>query len=112
MNKKQIRRHKRKQKIRSKISGTKETPRLSVYRSNAHIYAQLIDDSAQKTLGQSNDLKMKGSKTDNAKKVGEEIAGIAKKLKVKNIVFDRNGYIYHGRVKNLADSVREQGVEF
>ncbi len=109
---KQVNRLRRKQRVRSKISGTAQRPRLSIFRSSSSIYAQLIDDESGKTLAASSDLKEKGTKTDTAKKVWEDIAKKAKDLKVKTVVFDRGGFSYHGRVKALADSAREAGLEF
>ena len=104
-------RHKR---IRAKISGTTERPRLSVFRSNKHIFLQLIDDSSQKTLASASDLKIKkrGTKTEIAKEVGEELAKLAKAKKIKKVVFDRGGYKYHGRVKASAEGAREGGLNF
>jgi len=102
-------RHKR---IRKQIIGTKDIPRLCVYRSNKNITAQLIDDEAMKTLASASSLKMKGNNEEVAKKVGEAIAKEAKKLKINKVVFDRGGYLYHGRVKALADAARENGLEF
>ncbi len=104
----------RKQKIRSKISGTPERPRLSVFRSNAHISVQLIDDTTGTTLAASSDLSgnLTGTKTEIAKAVGEEMAKKIKDLKVDSIVFDRGGFAYHGRVKALADALREGGITF
>ncbi len=108
-------RHKR---IRAKISGTKEQPRLSVFRSNKHIFLQLIDDSSQKTLVSASDLKInlsaggKGTKTEIAKEVGKELAKLAKAKKIKKVVFDRGGYKYHGRVKASAEGAREGGLSF
>ena len=102
--------------IRSKISGTSSLPRLSVFRSNKQIYAQLIDDAAGKTLASasSNDkvLSNKGNKTEQAVEVGKLIAENAKNIGVQSVVFDRGGFIYHGRIKALADSARESGLKF
>ena len=103
---------KRHQAIRVKLSGTSEFPRLAVYRSTKHIYAQLIDDEKGITLASASSLKMKGNNTEVATKVGEEIAKQAKKLKIKKVVFDRGGYLYHGRVAALADAARANGLEF
>ena len=110
------RRHKR---VREKISGTPNRPRLSVYRSLKQIYAQLIDDQAGKTLLAVNSLdkslseSLKGlKKTDMAKKVGAELAKKALAQGIKEVVFDRGGYKYHGRVAALAEGAREQGLEF
>lgn len=102
-------RHKR---IRKQISGTKDIPRLCVYRSNMNIKAQLIDDENNITLAEASSIKMKGNNIEVATKVGEEIAKKAKELKIKKVVFDRGGYLYHGRVKALADAAREKGLEF
>ena len=89
-----------------------EVPRLCVYRSNNNISAQLIDDEKGITLASASSLKMKGNNTEVATKVGEEIAKQAKKLKIKKVVFDRGGYLYHGRVAALADAARANGLEF
>lgn len=105
-------RQKRHKKIRSVIKGTSKRPRLFVFRSNQHIYASLIDDEKGKTLATVNDFGIKGSKTEKSIKVGELIAGKALESKIKEIVFDRGGYKYHGRVKALADSAREKGLKF
>jgi large subunit ribosomal protein L18 len=110
---KALRRLRRKNRVRATISGTASKPRLSVFRSNTHIYAQVIDDTAGKTLCESSDLKIneKGTKTESASKVGADIASKMKALKIENAVFDRNGFLYHGRVKTLADAVREAGIQ-
>lgn len=102
----------RKKRIRSQISGTSIRPRLVVYRSNNGIYAQLIDDTAGKTLASASNLKEKGNNIASATMVGEEIAKKAMEQKIKSCVFDRNGYKYHGRVKALADAARKAGMEF
>jgi len=101
-------------RIRAKISGTASRPRLSIYRSNTNIYAQLIDDTTGKTLGAASDLKMKkeGTKVEMSKKVGEAIAKVAKEQKIDTVVFDRGWFAYHGRVQALADSAREAGLQF
>ena len=100
-------------RIRSKISGTAERPRLSVYKSNQNIYAQLIDDNAQKTLVSASDVKeKKGTKRDRAVLVGKTVAEGARALKITSVVFDRNGFNYTGRIKVLADSAREAGLTF
>ena len=114
MLKKQLNRISRHNRVRSKISGTAKRPRLAVFRSNAHISAQIIDDVTGKTLASSSDLKVKkgGTKVEMAKKVWEELAKKAKELKIKTIVFDRWGFAYHGRVKALADAAREWGLKF
>lgn len=112
-NNKTIARLRRKNRIRAKVSGTAERPRLAVYRSNTHITAQLIDDIAGKTLVGANDLKVKkGTKVERAQQVGKAIAEAAKEKKLEAVVFDRNGYQYHGRVKALADAAREGGLKF
>jgi len=105
-------RQKRHKKIRSRIKGTSERPRLFVFRSNNHIYANLINDETGKTIATANDMEIKGSKTEKAIKVGELIAEKAKENKIELAVFDRGGYKYHGRVKALADSAREKGLKF
>ena len=102
----------RHERIRKQIIGTKETPRLNVYRSNSNIYAALIDDKAGNTLVSCSSMDMKGNNLEVASKVGANIAKEAKKLKIKTVVFDRGGYLYHGRVKALADAARENGLEF
>lgn len=113
MLKKQLNRISRHNRVRSKISGTPKRPRLAVFRSNSHISAQLIDDTTGKTLASSSDLKIKkGSKVEMATKVWEDIAKKAKDLKLKEIVFDRGWFSYHGRVKALADAAREWGLKF
>ena len=114
MTRKEERRLKIKVGIRGKISGTTERPRLTVFRSNKQIYAQVIDDTTGKTLAAASSLKMdlKAPKKEIAAKVGEEIAKVAKEVGVQIVVFDRNGYLYHGRVKLLADGARESGLEF
>lgn len=110
---KQLNRLRRKARVRSQISGTAEIPRLSVFRSGTHIYAQLIDDVAGKTLASSNDLKAKKApKIKKASSVGAEIAKAAKDLKISKVVFDRGGFLYQGRVKALADAAREGGLQF
>lgn len=115
-----FKRDKKKKRIRKKVLGTSKRPRLAVYRSAKNIYAQLIDDIENRTMATvstlSSDLKDKTSKTKSkveaAKVVGEGIAGKAKELKIKSVVFDRGGYLYHGRVKAVAEGAREGGLEF
>lgn|SRR5690554_4008085 len=106
----------RKKRIRAKVSGTAERPRLSVYRSNNHIYAQLIDDVTGNTLVTTSTLAKSvdasGNKTEQAKKVGEAIAKVCLEKGIENVVFDRNGFLYHGRVRALAESAREAGLKF
>lgn len=100
-------------RIRAKISWTSSKPRLSVYRSNSNIYAQLIDDVSWKTLCASSDLKLEnGTKTEKAAKVWEELATKAKSLNITEIVFDRGWFAYHGRVKALADGARSAWLKF
>jgi len=117
-NNKNDQRMKRHKKVRSIMNGTAVKPRLCVFRSNGHIYAQLIDDTAGKTLTQAEDKKIKldkkeaFAKVSAAKAVGIELAKKALELKIKQVVFDRGGYIYTGRVKALADGAREGGLEF
>ena len=107
-------RKKRHMRIRNQINGTTNVPRLNVFRSNANISAQIIDDENGVTLASASsiDMKLKGNNTENAKKVGTEIAKRAKKAGIKSVVFDRGGYLYHGRVKALAEAAREEGLEF
>jgi large subunit ribosomal protein L18 len=103
----------RKNRVRAKISGSESRPRLSVFRSNTHIYAQVIDDVTGKTLCSASDLKIKeGTKTELATIVGNDVASKMKTLKIETIVFDRNGFKYHGRVKALAEAVRTAWIEF
>ena len=108
-------RQKRHERIRAKISGTAECPRLSVYRSNAHIHAQLIDDVQGVTLASVSSVSLKmpsGSNIETATTIGTELATIALEKNIKKVVFDRSGYKYHGRVKALADAARAGGLEF
>lgn len=105
----------RKNRVRSTVSGTAERPRLSVYLSNMHVHAQIIDDQLGKTLVSSTSAVLKdakGSISEKAAVVGKDIAAKAKKVKVTKVVFDRNGRKYHGRLKALADAAREGGLEF
>ena len=110
------RRAKIKRRIRKNVSGTSSVPRLSVFRSNKQIYAQIIDDSTGTTLvsaGSFNNKEAaKGNKIAQATVVGKEVAEKAIKAGIDKVVFDRNGYLYHGRVKSLADSARESGLKF
>lgn len=105
---------KRHRKIRRTLSGIDVTPRLCVFRSNQAIYAQLIDDVKGVTIASSSslELKLKNNNLEAAAAVGKDIAEKAKKAKIKTVVFDRGGYLYHGRVKALADAARENGLEF
>ena len=107
-----LRRHRR---VRGKISGTAERPRLVVFRSNRGIFAQLVDDEAGRTLASASWLQQrsfKGNKTEQATAVGKALAAEAKKAGVETCVFDRAGYLYHGRVKALAEGAREGGLQF
>ena len=113
MNKKLEKRLRLKKKIRTKVLGTSLRPRLSVFRSNSYIYAQLIDDSKGITLASSSDLDIKtGTKTERGIEAGKQIAKASISLGIKSIVFDRNGFKYTGRVKALADAARSAGLEF
>jgi large subunit ribosomal protein L18 len=112
-------RERRKLRIRNKISGTQERPRLSVFRSLKHIYAQVVDDVAGTTLAHAStlakDVKPQAddsTKSDAAKLVGKTIAAQLKAKGITKVVFDRNGYLYHGRIKALAEGAREAGLEF
>jgi large subunit ribosomal protein L18 len=110
------RRLKIKQRVRKKVHGTSERPRLSVYRSNTGMYVQLVDDESGRTLVSASSLKDKTAnglpKIEQAKKVGQALAEKAKAAGIDKVVFDRNGYLYHGRVKALADAAREAGLNF
>jgi large subunit ribosomal protein L18 len=100
-------------RIRRKLAGTAERPRLNVYRSLNHIYAQVIDDQAGQTLVSASSIKMKaGGNIAAAKEIGKVVAEAAVAKGVKKVVFDRGGYLYHGRIKALADAAREAGLEF
>ncbi len=106
-----------KQRIRRRLSGTTEIPRMSVYRSNKQIYAQIVDDVTGKTIlaasSKEKDIAdQKVNKIDQAKLVGKSIAGKAKDKGIETVVFDRNGFLYHGRIKSLADAARENGLKF
>lgn len=110
------RRKRIKRRVRKRVHGTPERPRMSVYRSNKDIYVQIIDDENGKTLGAATSLKNAGAKgvakIEAAKLVGKEIAEKAKSAGIEKVVFDRNGYLYHGRIKALADAAREGGLQF
>lgn len=114
MSKKINRRLKIKRRIRGKIQGTKECPRLTVYRSNNQIYAQIIDDISGNTLASASSLKIEDKlpKKEIAAKVGELVAQNAIEAGIENIAFDRNGYLYHGRVRELANAARKAGLKF
>lgn len=111
-------RQSRKIRIRKKVNGTFERPRLVVYRSNLHLYAQIVDDGAGKTLVATSTLTLSksqekvGCNKSGAELVGKEIARLAKEKNIDRVVFDRNGYLYHGRIKAVADGAREGGLEF
>jgi large subunit ribosomal protein L18 len=112
-------RERRKLRIRRKISGTQERPRLTVFRSAKHIYAQVVDDAAGSTLAHASTLSAdvrtsldEATKTDAAKKVGQAIAKALLAKGIDKVVFDRNGYLFHGRVRALADAAREAGLKF
>ncbi|MCQ2226785.1 MAG: 50S ribosomal protein L18 [Bacteroidales bacterium] len=112
---KTARRIKIKARIRSKISGTAERPRLTVFRSNKQIYAQIVDDNEGKTLASASSKGLadaQGTKCEIAAQVGKQLAASAIEKGISQVVFDRNGYLYHGRVKQLADAAREAGLKF
>ena len=107
------RRFKRHLRVRNKISGTPERPRLVVFRSLKHIYAQLVDDTANRTIATVSDLNIEqGKKSERAAEVGKQIAERAKTAGITRVVFDRAGYRYHGRIKAVADGARKGGLEF
>lgn len=114
MDKKKSTRIRRKKHIRKIVRGTAERPRLTVFRSAKHIYAQVIDDDAGTTLAAASTLKVDGhgGNKDAAKSVGAEVAKKALAANIEQVVFDRNGYLYHGRVAALADGAREAGLKF
>ncbi len=100
-------------KIRARVEGTESRPRLSVFRSNKFIYAQIIDDTTRKTLVSVSDIKESaGNKVDRAKAMGEQIAELAKKAGITSVVFDRGGFRYTGRIAALADGARSKGLQF
>ncbi|MDR1660116.1 MAG: 50S ribosomal protein L18 [Desulfovibrio sp.] len=111
-------RKRRKIRIRKKVNGTSARPRLVVYRSNLHIYAQLVNDTSGVTIASASTLSLSRGEPGlrcnmtGAERVGREIARLAREKNVTRVVFDRNGYLYHGRVKAVADSARESGLEF
>ena len=108
-------RERRHRRVRGKIAGTATRPRLAVFRSNRGIFAQLIDDQAGRTLASASWLGLtsfKGNKTDQAAEVGKSLAAAAKQAGIETCVFDRGGYLYHGRVKALAEGAREGGLQF
>jgi large subunit ribosomal protein L18 len=106
---------KKHRRIRNKISGTPECPRLAVHKSGKHIYAQIIDDTQGLTLASSSSVELKAGKiadTEVAQKVGTELAKAAKQAKIGDVVFDRGGFVYHGKIAALADAAREGGLNF
>jgi large subunit ribosomal protein L18 len=113
-------RQKRKRRVRKRVRGTPERPRLSVFRSTRHIYAQIVDDTTGRTLIECSsvskeaqaELKKKGGNKEGSSLVGESVAKKASEKGIKRVIFDRNGFLYHGRVKALADAAREHGLEF
>jgi large subunit ribosomal protein L18 len=110
---KTIRRTRRKRGIRKRVYGTPARPRLTVFRSNTQIYAQIVDDATGRTLASASSLKLdKGSNVEAAKSVGASLAEAAKSAGVDKVAFDRSGYRFHGRVKALADAAREKGLSF
>lgn len=102
----------RKARVRSVVTGTKDVPRLSVFKSLKHVRVQLIDDTEGKTLAEASDKSLKGSKTEKSIAVGKLIADKAKALKIEKCIFDRGGSKYHGRIKAVADAAREAGLQF
>ncbi len=115
----QVNRKKRHRRVRTKVNGTAERPRLNVFRSSKHIYAQVIDDQAGKTMAAASSIDSQirsefkhGGNREAARKVGELLAKRAVDKGIKDVVFDRGGYLYHGRVKELADGAREAGLKF
>ena len=112
---KNVSRQRRHVRVRNKVSGTAKCPRLNVFRSNSNIFAQIIDDEKGITLVSSSSVQLKiknGGNIEGAALVGKDIAQKAQKNKIKKVVFDRGGYLYHGRVKALAEAARENGLEF
>ena len=108
---KQASRARRHRRVRKSVTGSAERPRLAVYRSNRHIYAQLIDDRSGRTLAAATDQGLSGQKTGVAKQVGKALAERAKTAGIERVVFDRGGRLYHGRVKALAEGAREGGLQ-
>ena len=108
-------RERRHRRVRGKVSGTAERPRLAVFRSNRGIFAQLVDDTSGRTLAAASWVGLKGfegTKTDQAAEVGRALAAAARQAGIERCVFDRGGYLYHGRVKALAEGAREGGLQF
>ncbi|HMB65305.1 MAG TPA: 50S ribosomal protein L18 [Patescibacteria group bacterium] len=111
---KQLKRKRRQKRVRAKISGTAELPRLNVYRSNIGVFVQLIDDVNGRTLvsASNKEVKAKGTKTEQSFEVGKLIAQKAQKAKIEKVVFDKGGFKYHGRIKAVAEGAREAGLQF
>ena len=110
-----VAREKKKMKIRKRVTGSGERPRLCIFRSSKHVYAQVIDDVTGTTLASASTLDtdgVKGANKDACAAIGKEVAKRAVAKNIKQVVFDRNGYLYHGRVKSLAEAAREGGLEF
>ena len=99
-------------RIRKKVQGNATKPRLAVFKSNKNIYCQLIDDNAGRTLASASSAKVNTSGIEQAKEVGKSIAGLATGMNIEKVVFDRAGFVYHGRIKALADAAREAGLKF
>ncbi len=113
MNSKQLKRNRRHIRIRARVSGTAETPRLIVFRSLRYTYAQIVDDKTGKILAAVHDMAVeKGTKVERAKAVGQNLGEKAQKMGITSCVFDRNGYKYHGRVQAVAEGAREAGLKF
>lgn len=113
--KREVARKRRQQRVRRKIRGSKELPRLTVFRSNKHMYAQVISDEGGQTLASASTLKLevKGSgNKEAARRVGEIIAEICKQQNIERVVFDRNGFLFHGRIKEVAEGARAAGLKF
>lgn len=111
---KRIARQRRRVRIRRKVRGTNERPRLSVFRSNKHIYAQVISDESGQTLASASTLKLDGESTGNrsaARKVGELVAARCQERSISQVIFDRNGFLYHGRIKEVAEAARAAGLK-
>ncbi len=109
---KTLARKRRQHRVRARISGSASRPRLAVFRSNAHIYAQLIDDETGTTLASAHDMRFSGTKSERARAVGAAIAKAAVEKKISTVVFDRGGFLYTGRVRELAEGARESGLQF
>ena len=116
LNKKELRRKQRQRSIRKRIRGTDECPRICVFRSSKHIYAQLVSDESGRTFGSASSLSAaddtQGKGVEVAKKVGRRLAEVCNEKGISKVVFDRNGFLYHGRVKALAEGAREAGLVF